>query len=180
MSLYSKVIRPVSLAATQLRRLLVRRVDNVKYALCVPAFSKSAPNWNGSSYITIEFVGSVDESFSLLKPLRKPTGVNYCLAIRWEDGEEVVRYKLWEDVDERLYAPLYNGEKIPENFVLEVWSVESSILTIQLTELQLLTSLSRTPLDREETSPECITLTANELLYGELPWNANFPLELNT
>lgn len=109
-----------------LRQVAVRQKG--RYYFVIPAFSVTAPTWIGSSYITTEFrLSGITQSFSLQpKNLTPPEDVNFCLAIRTpitnSDGEDVIRYKLWEDVGERLFYPLYDGELLSPDSVFEIWT----------------------------------------------------------
>lgn len=114
--------------------------------LTIPAFTVPEFNWpTGASIIVTEFRYTSTAAFSILKPLIAPASVNHCLAIRWEVGGEVVRYKLWEDVDEDLHYPLYNSELIPiGEFVIEVWTVTTSTSVSSTTGYLFLTTMTST------------------------------------
>lgn len=89
----------------------------------LPVFSISGIPWLGASFIAIEFPVNFGEAISLLKPIVKPSSVNFCLAVRWLDSNGlVVRRKLWENVGEVLGAALYNGEAISYPCTFEIWT----------------------------------------------------------
>lgn len=126
--------------------------NKLRYYLALPVFSVSTPVWLGSSYITTEFwVNGLSNDFVLQpKHLTPPAGVNFCLAVRWPnrngDGLGVIRYKLWENVGERLVYPLYNGEVIDKDCVFEIWSSadfeETSLATPYLISLSALVAVN--------------------------------------
>lgn len=91
----------------------------------LPVFSISGIPWLGASFIAIEFPVNFGEVINLLRPIAKPSGVNFCLAIRWLDSNGlVVRRKLWENVGEVLCEDLYAGENINYPCTFEVWTSE--------------------------------------------------------
>jgi hypothetical protein len=95
----------------------------------IPAFSVENV-WRGASEIIYRFdfpIGLV----SLLNkfPITPPAGTNFCAVVAWmEEGEEFFnRYKLWENVGEILWLPLYNREKInASEFYIEIWNTDTS------------------------------------------------------
>jgi hypothetical protein len=101
------------------------------YFLEIPAFEFTQVPELGASFIVTEFHTTVGASFVIPRiPLVPPTPLEFCLAVRFprsnSDGLDVTRYKLWEDVGEELYFPLYNGEVIPSNCVFEIWTLENA------------------------------------------------------
>jgi len=76
-----------------------------------------------------------------------PTGVNFCLCIRWRTGDVVYRWKLWQGVGEVLNVPLYNGEIIKKNFVLECWTTADASTCSLTTAIRILTSVVTIPTD---------------------------------
>lgn len=107
---------------TTVRRSIA--VGKMHNQLHLPTFNISTPVWLGASYITTEFICSIGENWSIKIPVLKPRNltVDFCLAIRYNVGEAVTRYKLWENVGEDLDYPLYNGETLPSETVVEIWS----------------------------------------------------------
>lgn len=94
--------------------------------LIVPAFTLDLPQWTGASDFISEFAINNTEPFSLKLPITS-FGVNFVLAIRWSSSGVAYRFKLWDDSRAVLYYPVYNGERIGVNAVLEVWSVNGGI-----------------------------------------------------
>jgi len=123
----------------------VTPVTKVRSYINLPAFSYSN-TWIGASEIITQFNFSASKNFVLRNRPIPPTGVNFCLCIRWRTGQTVYRWKLWQNVGEVLNVPLYNGELIKKNFVLEVWTTNTA--TISLSEdLRTLTSVVSVPTD---------------------------------
>lgn len=100
-------------------------VQPERIEIVVPTFLLSVPVWAGASTIIAEYpINNTDYYFSLKMPVKK-FGFNFMAAIRWITGNIVNRFKFWEDTKGLLYFPLYNGEKIGLNAILEIWSVNS-------------------------------------------------------
>jgi len=101
-------------------------IEPSRVQIVLPAFSLVAPIWAGASGILAEYPIDNTAPFSFKLPIEQ-FGENFIAAIRWmEDGDIFVRYKLFEHDDAVLYYPLYDGEQIGENAVLEIWSVNST------------------------------------------------------
>ena len=93
--------------------------------IIIPAFILSVPTWIGGSSLLAEFPIENTENFSFQLPIGV-FGENFIAAIRWQSAIGVwARYILFEHDDAVLAYPLYAGEKIGENAVLEIWSVDS-------------------------------------------------------
>jgi hypothetical protein len=116
-------------------------------SVSLPAFNISNFVWMGASFITVEFIGAFSKSFAFQTPIIPPTGVNFCLCVRTViydsiTGDPIVtRRKLWENVGEDLNYPLYTGELLSKDFVLEVWSTQGSNITSLTSPFSLLTSI---------------------------------------
>lgn len=110
----------------------------------LPAFLISSLTWAGASYIAIQFDYTTSANCSLVIPA-KPNGVNFILCIRWRKGTTVYRYKLWDHLNGVLSVPMYNGELVGKNFVLEVWTVSSSTTVELVSALNILTSFIAFP-----------------------------------
>lgn len=122
------------------------RVNNFRGTyLELPAFSlDTGIVWKGASEVVMQFNYSAAKDFVLLARPTKPTGVNFGLCIRYRVGDSVTRYKLWEDdafILSGVAAPLYNGERIRANFVLEIWSFEELTKVSLATAIQMTTSV---------------------------------------
>lgn len=102
-------------------------IQPTRAKLLLSPFTLAASTWAGASTILAQYSISNDYWFSFKTPIRA-FGENFVLAIRYYDAENdvIVRYKLWEDVDEILFYPVYAGERIGLNAVLEVWSVDTT------------------------------------------------------
>lgn len=98
-------------------------------------------SWAGASVIVAQFNFSASKNFVLEDLPEAPADANFCLCIRYRVGDEVYRYKLWENVDEVLNVPLYNGEVIKKNFVLEVWTVKEVNAAANNIEIKLRSSI---------------------------------------
>lgn len=101
----------------------------------VPAFSLTGMTWLGASYIAARFTLDSGTTSFVLRKLTAPSGVNYCPVVK--SGSS--RYKLWNNVGERLDLPLYNGEILAAGTTLELWTVQGST-TVSSTGLTLETS----------------------------------------
>lgn len=92
-----------------------------------------ATTWRGASEIVLELRYALGFNFSFLL-VAPPSNPNFCACIAWKPtADTIVRYKLWEDVGEILYVPLYNGELIGGNFSIEIWNVKPAAGTGGLT-----------------------------------------------
>lgn len=91
----------------------------------VPAFALDAQAWYGTSRMISEFDIGNAFIFSLKLPIRQ-FGSAFMLAIRWTEDSISYRFKLWSDSKAVLYYPVYNGERIGANAVLEIWSINST------------------------------------------------------
>lgn len=89
--------------------------------LTIPSFSINA-TWRGASEIIAKFNFSLTANFTISRIIEQE---NFCACISWKPtSTTIVRYKLWKDVGEILYVPLYNGEKIGNNFSIEIWNIQ--------------------------------------------------------
>ncbi len=116
----------------------------------LPAFSYTGLSWAGGSECVAQFNFSASQNFILLNRPTKPTNVNYGLCIRYRVGDTVYRYKLWTDTNFVLnddVAPLYNGQIIKKNFVLEVWNLNGQTTASQTTAIRMISSVRSVPTD---------------------------------
>lgn len=102
-------------------------VQPARTQLLIPAFTLAVPTWNGASDLLAEYALSNTNIFSIRKPV-VAFGSNFVAAVRWTsaDGEAYFRYVFWVDDSAVLYFPVYNGEAIGANAVIEIWSVNSA------------------------------------------------------
>ena len=116
----------------------------------LPAFSYTGLSWAGGSECVAQFNFSASQNFILLNRPTKPTNVNYGLCIRYRVGDTVYRYKLWTDTNFVLnddVTPLYNGQIIKKNFVLEVWNLNGQTTASQTTAIRMISSVRSVPTD---------------------------------
>lgn len=106
-----------------------RNRENTSYVnkrvstIYIPAFSVESV-WRGASEIIKEFRYSLSNNVSLLK-ITAPANPTFVACVAWKPtSETIVRYKLWQDAGEILYVPLYSGQKIDNDFSIEIWNVQ--------------------------------------------------------
>lgn len=115
----------------------------------LPVFSYAVTNQTPSICVA-QFNFSASSNFVLANRPTKPSGVNYGLCIRYRVGETVYRYKLWTDnnfVLNDAAAPLYTGQLIKKNFVLEIWSFVGQTTAVQATAIRMISSVRSIPTD---------------------------------
>ena len=112
------------------QRLSANVVSRVWGYFIIPVFSVTGLTWLGSSKVEQQFNYSASVNFQLRALPAAPVGVNFCPCIRYRVGTTSFRYKLWENVGELLYVPLYAGQIIKKNFVIEVWSTNNSEVSL--------------------------------------------------
>jgi hypothetical protein len=132
--------------------------------LYLPSFSVES-TWYGASHIVKEFHYSVDNRISILKRVT-PDNPRFVACIAWKPtSETIVRYKLWEDVNEILWYPLYNGERINADFSIEIWNVKPEVATGG--ERTLITEEDSWILVTEEDSTEIVTEGVSSIIGSE-------------
>lgn len=100
-------------------------IEPQRVKIILPSFLLAVPIWAGASGILAQYQIVNDRPFSFKLPITQ-FGENFIAAIRWmEETDVFVRYVLFEDARAVLHYPLYNGERIGINAVLEIWSVNS-------------------------------------------------------
>lgn len=98
-------------------------VDKQLSIFYLPSFEISS-TWRGASEIIAKFVYEFDKNFSFIR-IATPANPNFVACISWKPtSSTIVRYKLWQDVGEILYVPLYNGERIGNEFFIEIWNIK--------------------------------------------------------
>lgn len=87
--------------------------------------------WRGASEVVAKFFFNSNQTTILLNG-NKTIISNFCPCITWRTGAETIaRYKLWQNVGEILYVPLYTGQLIPSGeFQIEIWNVQTAIIYI--------------------------------------------------
>jgi hypothetical protein len=94
--------------------------------IVIPAFTLDIPTWANASQLLAEFpVGNTDYYFSLKLPT-PAFGSEFICAIRWKLDDICSRFKLWNDTLGILYFPIYSGERIGLNAIIEIWSIDSN------------------------------------------------------
>jgi len=121
------------------------------YYVDIPAFEINNIPACDASYIATEFRLNSNVGFSIPRlPLIKPTGVNFCLAVRFPQisntGLDVIRYKLWSDIGELLCFPQYAGERIGASAVFEIWSLVNNNVVSLAVPYRIYLSIKNTPL----------------------------------
>lgn len=102
----------------------------IRTKLSIPS-ETLANTWRGSSEIIRKYTYNNTEILSFLSYDYQPIGVQYVPIVSWKISEGVKqRYKLWKDVGEIVYAPLYSGESIPAGFAIEIWNTNNNPITI--------------------------------------------------
>src|SRR5437660_5135998 len=108
------------------KRFASNYVKKTANFIVLPAFN--IPNtWYGASHIIAKYKYTISNKFSILKLPARPNDT-FCLALTFGIGP--YRYKLWQNVGEILYVPLYTSEIIDSSFNLEVWNVTGQLLAI--------------------------------------------------
>jgi Concanavalin A-like lectin/glucanases superfamily len=145
-----------------------------------------APLIYGASFIAAQFDITLTSPSALQFPVARPTGCTFMLVVRWvdqADGVTVQRRRLWDldGVDIAPFPETYNGETLPEDYVLECWNVDGAA-TIELpSDLVLYTSLTTEPTtDTDHANVAAITNPVVDTTLAEPLPLANFPLEFNT
>ena len=98
---------------------VITAIRATRKTLTVPTFLYAA-TWTGVSSMLASAPLSNLNPFSFKRPITAPND-SFVAAVRWSVSPYVYRYKLWDDGV--LYFPVYNGEQIGANAVLEIWSV---------------------------------------------------------
>lgn len=122
----------------------------------LPAFTVTDLVWKDASEIVREYHFTASRNFTIRQLPTPRVGVDYCLAIRWQIGAIVYRFKLWENIGERLNERLYANDVSVHEFVLEIWSTQATtatnpaIIRIPLSLQEIVTDYSEAPEDYEE------------------------------
>lgn len=152
-------------------------VPNYGFVL-LPVFDLSGITWLGSSSIVRQFNYSASRNFVLRRRPTKPADANYLLCIRHRIDDDVFRYKLWDDEDAAVDAPLYTGQVVKKNFALEIWNLNGETTAVQAEELEISLSIREAITDytvepeefEDDDSPETVTLA--DLSVTSLPFPA--------
>lgn len=112
---YSRYVEPVLLHPNRM-------------GIILPAFTEIIPAWHGASELLAEYPLGNSYHFSIKLPVNT-FGSNFIAAIRWteEDNSIYCRYKFFSNSKGILHYPVYNGEKIGNNAVFEIWTINSPL-----------------------------------------------------
>lgn len=161
-----QTITPISVDASRWTTIDKTEWANVyRLGFQLPVFSFSTVQWLGASFIIYEFRYNVGTYFSIKFPTNKPTPTTFVLAVRWVEGDQIHRYKFWENHTELLHYPLYTGQKIGPEFVLEVWTVQNSTVVQLEAPLQLLSSILVLRTSCCDPGPSPLQFAGNGLLF---------------
>lgn len=123
-------------------------VGKINHYIGIPAFSYSGIIWKGASEIVVQYNYTTTKNFILRTLPIKPTGVDFVPCIRYRVGGVVYRYKLWGDIGEILpTTPMYNGEVIKKNCVIEIWNIEGYTTVTLSAEFKVVLSIKSVPSD---------------------------------
>lgn len=117
-------ISPASEDVTKRKSLVASSaVTKVNGYFEIPAFDIIPTTWYGHSRCLLQFNYSSPRNFTIPHKIIRPSGtVNYIACIKYRVGRVVTRYKLWENTWGKLNAPLYTGQTIKKNFIIEIWT----------------------------------------------------------
>lgn len=103
-------------------------VQPTRTKFIIQPFTLSPSTWAGASIILAEYnLGNSDYLLSFKAPVEQ-FGENFIAAVRWleENNTVVFRYKFWDDPLAVLFYPIYSGETIGTNGVIEIWSINTT------------------------------------------------------
>lgn len=133
------------------------RLNTTRTTIVLPAFAL-ASSWTGLSYLLGRFPVGNTRPFSLKLPIAEQD--TFLLAVSWSASPYFFRYKLYEDVGEKLSYPLYNGERIGIGAYFEVWSVAGTSYAMSSSDITLYTSWINQP----TACPACSTSVVEQRL----------------
>lgn len=106
----------------------------------IPAFDYDVA-WDGASRIVVQFNYSAPRNFTIFRNLTKPANPNFVPCIKYRVDDTVYRYKLWDDANCTVDAPLYVSQLIKKNFCLEIWNLSDETSVSYALVQQLLSSI---------------------------------------
>lgn len=101
-----------------------RITQAVRTQLVLPAFTLPVSVWAGASVIIAEYAINNTNNFGIKLPVDE-FGTDFVPAIRWVDGDVVFRFLFFSNDSMVLFYPIYDGEVIGPDAVIEIWSVNS-------------------------------------------------------
>lgn len=145
----------------------VALVQPTRAKLIVPAFVLPASIWTGASLVLAEFAFGNSFWFSVKLPIKK-FGTSFIAAIRYYDADNdvIVRYKLWDDDDAVLFFPVYAGERLGLNAILEIWSLDLTTLPTLAADKTLYSSVFAFPPNMSCSA--CCTIPDAQVLLAQI------------
>ena len=137
---------PISLDLVEQKT--ARQVGLRRGTFVLPVFSLSGFTWNGYTELVRQYNYISTSPFVLTNPPARPASATYALCIRWRVGEVVTRFKVWDDDSQALGlvgAPVYNGQTIPANFVLEIFTILNITAPVNAAAITLNTTVRTVP-----------------------------------
>lgn len=105
-------------------------------------------------------------SFSILLPVRPPSGAEFCPVVRWTDSDGTVRrLKLFAGVGEVLPLDVYAGERIIAPVAIEIWNTQDHNPTTLGAPWSITLGLYEEPTASSDTTGVVYTTTACILTY---------------
>lgn len=140
-----------------------------------------SPKFLGASKVVAETSLVASAPFSFKYPVQAPENNNFALLVSWvENGQTQRRYFFTAPgVDIAPIPEEYRGEKIPENFKLEVWNIDGEETVDLLEEIVLKLSLTSAP----TTNTDHTSIAEDETDFTNLlgtPVPLVYPLVFNT
>jgi len=135
--------------------------------LVMQGFALAPATWAGASVILAEYPIGNSYWFSFKLPV-KAFGSNFVLAVRYVEDGIAFRYKFWEDDGEILFYPVYGGERLGPNAVLELWSVDYTDMPQLLADKTFLISVLSFP-PQANCSSCCENVDSVSLLIPTAP-----------
>jgi hypothetical protein len=125
---FKKINKPSVVGRKPLHLAKPEYLKKLRTKITLPEILIENNIWRGASEIVRIYKGSFTENLSFTNIIPS-SNANYCACISYKPtADTIVRYKLWEDVGEILYVPVYNGEFIGANFEIEIWNTPDAIL----------------------------------------------------
>ncbi len=161
-------------------------VHKRKGILTLAAFEVDDVVWKGASEIYRQVNYSAGTPFYLTDIPDLETGSNVGLCIRYRVGETVTRYKLNNPAGFVLNdeaAPMYAGQVILGNFVIECWNLEDETDMILVDDLVLESSIRTVPSDLRDLSDVELaegTVVSYAELQGDATTNPQLPDDISS
>jgi hypothetical protein len=138
--------------------------------LIIQPFSITNIEWDGVSKIVHAWMINTARPLAIVALPAKPSSANFVPVLSWKISEGVaMRYKLWNDVGEYLYVPLYRYQRIPQTFKLEIWNTKDKTLATLAESIQLLTSLLSLPTKYCGDEASQAMYTMSDCISGIIP-----------